>query len=293
MLKITPINFQNKINLRTKTKKNLIKETNAIKCAPVSFGALGLYRTNIIHKQTIPEDIYFIRLNKYGCDLEWAREMKKATYKISEMISNKKDFYEVLEETENAIKTINTVPGFCGKAFAEINADNKIFNLHKLGRGQEYYKKYLDKLKNFDINEKYSPNSNEEYKDAKLCSIELKGDDYIFHNAVVINFEHKNKHNFDLMKKAYEKLISIEHPSDSDVIKTAAILQWLMAQDSPYRRGSDSVANLLTRSLMHAYGLKLTPLKNEISLDFEAFYTNLDDYIEKYPTFFEDDFSSN
>ena len=38
---------------------------------------------------------------------------------------------------------------------------------------------------------------------------------------------------------------------------------------------------------MHANNIYISPLKEGVSLDFEAFDTDLDDYIERYPDFFE------
>ena len=38
---------------------------------------------------------------------------------------------------------------------------------------------------------------------------------------------------------------------------------------------------------MNCYNLRISPLKEGVSLDFEAFYSNLDDYIKNYPNFFE------
>lgn len=93
--------------------------------------------------------------------------------------------------------------------------------------------------------------------------------------------------NLNLVEKEYNKLREIENPSVDFVMRSCAIIQWLIAQETPYIRGSDSIANILTKSIMHANGIYISPLKDGISLDFEAFDTDLDDYIKKYPDFFK------
>lgn len=56
---------------------------------------------------------------------------------------------------------------------------------------------------------------------------------------------------------------------------------------NPLYKRVRSIANILTKSIMHANGIYISPLKDGISLDFEAFDTDLDDYIKKYPDFFK------
>lgn len=93
--------------------------------------------------------------------------------------------------------------------------------------------------------------------------------------------------NLSLAEKEYNKLRQIKNPSVDEVLRSCAIIQWLITQETPYKRGADSIANILAKSIMHTNGIFISPLKDGISLDFEAFDTDLDDYIEKYPNFFK------
>jgi len=290
MLNIAPVSFTNNLQNYSKTNQKSKKEFSFNQTKPVSFGDLGIYRADIERKQILPKDTYFIRLFGYDRNMEWAEKMNRATYKLSDMISEKKDFCKILNGAETIVGNINNKNGEYIENFGVINIDKKIFSIKRQGRGREYHQRYIDRLKDYiGLNEKYLPKSNEEYKDAQVCSIEMKDDDYIFPYAVVVEFPHKygSKGNLGLVEKEYNKLLSIENPTTNQILKTAATIQWLIAQDSPYKRGSDSIANLITKSLMHSYGIEISPVKEGVSLDFEAFYTDLDEYIEKYPTFFE------
>jgi len=236
----------------------------------------------------IPVSMYFIRMTRYGRNINWAINMNRATKKISSMIKDKADISSVIKETESAVhdiylnkRTVKTPYGIrkqrsCG-CFDLLSTLNS--------RGNEYYIKYKNYLFSKCHDDIYVPRSNEQYKDAITCKI-------MRHPYSITILQGRNnasgiQSNLSLVEKAYKKLINNPNPSKKEVVDTAATIQWLIAQETPYLRGSDSVANLLTRSLMHSYGIKLSPLKAGVSCDFEAFYKNLDDYIAIYPSLFE------
>ena len=151
------------------------------------------------------------------------------------------------------------------------------------GRGEEYLKKYRTKL-----NEEYgviSPKANEEYKEALTSLITFYKDGNV---RIEYGYSTTGKSiNLELCKKAYEKLIMNDNPTEKDILNTCATIQWLISQGCPFLKGNDSIANLLTKAIMHCYGIELSQIKEGHSLDYEAFYRDLDDYIEKYPTFFD------
>ena len=80
---------------------------------------------------------------------------------------------------------------------------------------------------------------------------------------------------------------SMNTSNEDEINEACAKIQWLIAQSNPYLRGDDSIASTLTKAIYHSYDMKITPVKQGIGLDFEAFYSNLNDYIKKYPNFFE------
>jgi len=244
-------------------------------------------KINFKNLQKLPVDLYFIRMNMYPQNRVWASKMNCATLDISSMMRKRVPFEKILAKAEQYIHTIND-NGTLRNAYAvkKVFFDRGItmFNNPKT-RGYEYYQKYREYITPRCTNNIFTPKSNAKYNTAITCNI-LNSKCFI-EVLYGTNNAHNIQTNLDLVKSAYEELKSKEHPPKEEIIKTAATIQWLIAQECPYKKGSDSIANLLTRSLMHSYGIELSPLKKGVSCDFEAFYRDLDDYIKNYPSFFE------
>lgn len=232
-------------------------------------------------KQNLPIDLYFISMKHYGRDLKWAERMLNATENISELIQNKENFSDVLLNIEDYVHEFNPQAGSYG--FRRDPWDNQgAFVIKRFTRGEEYYDRYHDRYQDLD-NDVIKIKSNNSYPNANTCNIFKLDEDRIF----IEYGTSKEYSNIEFAKEEYNKLLSKENPTIDEINKSVATIHWLMAQESPYLKGSDSVANLLTKSIYHAYNVKLSPLKEGRSLDFEAFYTNLDDFIEMYPYFFQ------
>ena len=230
--------------------------------------------------EIIPEDAFFIRLEGYGQDPNWAQKMRNLTYLASSKLKNNEDFMTVLLLICDETKIINKKDNFGRKRIFPGNfiiADN--------GRGHEYYERYLKKTKTIRY-EETSPSPTKEYLEANVCKIFRNDYDNVM---FCYGWKKGNKiSNLSLAEKAYKKLKETKNPKDEDILETCATIQWLIAQESPFERGSDSIANVLTKAIMHSYGMKITAPKEGVSFDFEAFYTDLDKYIKNYPNFFEE-----
>lgn len=72
-----------------------------------------------------------------------------------------------------------------------------------------------------------------------------------------------------------------------DVNDDIAEIRWILAHSMPWERGSDAISNVLIRAMYKSIGIKSYPLKKGLSLDLEAFCTELKDYKAKFPSFFE------
>jgi len=236
----------------------------------------------------LSHDLYFIRMNTYKRDHDWANKMIKATLSIVESIKNKIGFDELIEKVEKYVNTINDnlhLHGICINKYGirKLKSKQTMFSLldYKNSRGYEYYSKYKKKIENSPLKPKSSP----EYYKAITAEITKRENTIIIEYGINNSFEINS--NLDLVKIEYDKLNSILSPTKQQVVKSVATMQWLIAQETPYLKGSDSIANLLTRSIMHKYGIEISPLKQYTSCDFEGFYRNLNDYINVYPSFFE------
>ena len=218
--------------------------------------------------------------------------MLKLSIDIASDIKHKKTFKQIIEKLQQGISSI-----YQNDSFGRYkNFPSEFYIIEdEPKRGIEYLKRYLKKIDSTRTN-CYSPESNSEYKNANTCRIvKYKKDNDA--NAIIIEYgifrdRLTNKpignmsSNLELAEKEYNKLLQIPKPSLKQINKSCAIIHWLIAQESPWQRGSDSIARLLTASIYSAYGIKIFPLKKGLSFDFEAFYTNLNDYIKKYPYLF-------
>lgn len=247
-------------------------------------------KINFKNRQTLPPDLYFIKMCMYPQNRLWAARMNYATVEISSMIKKNIPFNVILQHTENTINSINRKDNPISNVYGirrsegEHNHGIALFDGGK-SRGTEYYSTYKSYITPKCVNNIYTPSSNKKYEKAITCSI---FNSQCFMDVLYgTNNQYHIKSNLDLVKSAYKELKEKDTPTKKDVIETAATIQWLIAQECPYKKGSDSLANLLTRSLMHSYGIKISPLKENTSCDFEAFYRNLDDYIKIYPNLFE------
>ena len=230
--------------------------------------------------QVIPEDTFFIRMQEYEEDKNWAQKMVNLTYSVSSKIKKGENFDDILFSIETGVQNINMKETFGVPRYKQGR-----FIIAPLGRGVEYYNEYRNKLRDAKPFERKQPKPNDEYSSANVCQVFIND----FSNVYIsYGWDSENKtHNMDLVKKEYEKLRSVKNPTDEEINRSVATIHWLIAQESPFERGNDSIANLLTKAIYHAYGMEITPIKVGKSFDFEAFFTDLDEYIEKYPTLFE------
>ncbi len=233
-------------------------------------------------KPEIPKDAFFIRMKGYRKNEAWAEEIIELTQMITSLIEEDADFNEILEATADGIQKI-----YDSADFGAPKNKNLGFIIYENNRGCEYTKEYLKWLNGLDILEGKSPRSNEEYLRANVCRIMKLRPDTNGYYKIIVERGNGAPRNLQLAKKEFEKLRSIKNPTDEEINRSAATIQWLIAQESPYERGNDSIANVLTKAIYLAYGMKISPIKEGKSFDFEAFYSDLDDYIEKYPNLFE------
>lgn len=64
-------------------------------------------------------------------------------------------------------------------------------------------------------------------------------------------------------------------------------IRWLLAHATPWERGSDAISNVLMRAMYKSLGIKSFPIKRGISLDLEAYCTEMSDYKKNFGSFFE------
>ena len=105
-------------------------------------------------------------------------------------------------------------------------------------------------------------------------------------DPITINYalEHIFKKSADVTKFLNK---NINENDLTEINNSIAEIRWILAHTTPWSRGSDAISNVYIRVLFKALGIKCYPLKKGISLDMEAFCTELSDYKKKFPTYFK------
>lgn len=243
---------------------------------------------NFTERPKLEPDAFFYNMKyytPYNKDDEktsrWATMMNVLANDTADLISGKENFDKILDNVEFRVSIINNNPLYYG--VIDKKGEKTRYEIPDAGRGSiyfdKYYKKFDDIVDDFCFIKKAK--SNEEYKDANTATIVSSP-----YCGMFVEYGRGDKTNLDLVKKEYEKLIAIDKPTLDEINKSCATIQWLIAQETPYLRGSDSIANILARSIYLAYDVKTTPPKENIGLDFEAWGCDLDEYIKIYPDLF-------
>ena len=213
---------------------------------------------------------FFINMDYYQKNQAWADKMLDLSETVSVQIKQKKSFNEVLNTILDGVKKINH-----SKLYGQYrHAPNGFCILEKQpNRGIEYFSRYKDVMKSNHTNY-IKPKSNKEYPEANTCEIQLfnlDGDseaiqiDYGIYTNSLNQPLYDKCSNLELAEKEYNKLIQIKNPSLKQINKSCATINWLIAQESPFVNGSDSIAKLLTTAIYAAYNVKLSPPKKRIS----------------------------
>ncbi len=94
---------------------------------------------------------------------------------------------------------------------------------------------------------------------------------------------------FKLCNKIFPKYINkeVKKKDMTKVNENIAEIRWILAHATPWSRGSDAISNVFMRVMYKAIGVKSYPLKKGVSLDLEAYCTELEEYKKRFSEYFE------
>lgn len=94
---------------------------------------------------------------------------------------------------------------------------------------------------------------------------------------------------FKLYSNIFPKYIhnEVKEENMDEINETIAEIRWILAHATPWSRGSDAIANVFMRAMYKAIGIKSYPLEKGVSLDLEAYCTELETYKKRFPKYFE------
>lgn len=235
---------------------------------------------------------FFVRIRGYGQDRNWANEVIKTADSAVDLI--RKD-----TSAENVLKIIS-----CGIA----NANAKLLDINK-----KFFTGILRTARNSwrsvngcDLTTPYTNNKYRSYSqrldyvaehplennyDMDFSRPHIYEDD---HKKVILHASSDNLNNtlnkiFKLTEEIFPKYIheNVKNEDLEKVNSTIAEIRWLLAHSTPWMRGSDAISNVFMRVMYKAIGIKSYPLKKGISLDLEAYCTELKEYKAKFSEYFE------
>lgn len=248
-------------------------------------------------KLRFKEDDFYVRIKGYGHHSGWAKKIRETAEAAVNFIREKCNFEGTLNKICTGVTEANQLPLDLDKrqhtgilrTFREgwrhgSGWDNYplVTKYGKLRNNR--YKTYADRLDYTVKNPLKNP-----FKNIMLTRPVHDKDygKYINHaDAKYINnaFEHINNIYNDL----YEKYISHEIKSENlnDINNSIAEIRWILAHATPWERGSDAISNTFIRAIYKAAGVKAYPLKKGVSLDLEAYCTNLEEYKKNFADYF-------
>jgi len=231
---------------------------------------------------------FFVNIKGYGRDLQWARQAKDTADTAVMLIRKDTDAENVLKFISAGVRKANSCCESCYKrensGVLRINRDGWLSEGKAFKAFTPYiFEKYLgyavrlnklfeapllNPIKRIDLTRPY---------DGQL----KHGDALYINNAL--------DYVFKLSKKIFPKYVhkDIKAENLDDVNSTIAEIRWVLAHSTPWKRGSDAISNIFMRALYKSIGIKTYPLKKSVSLDLEAYCTELSDYKKLFPTYFE------
>lgn len=117
--------------------------------------------------------------------------------------------------------------------------------------------------------------------------------DDIEEKRIIHGAPNKINESFRLLDKLYSFLIKKYHNKNLDekdlkvINNIIAQMRWILAHSTPWERGSDAISNVFVKALYKSLRIKTSAPAKGISFDMEAFVTNLQDYKEKFSTYFK------
>lgn len=245
-------------------------------------------------KQNLDAEMFFVNVQGYGRDTDWGTKMAKATEDTSELVSMGAEYTEVVSFFVNETRQIqadaaNPAKNGTGRIDSAMMNDYGLLKnpgeslMTPITTGRYSY--FIDKLAaaadNTGGNCVLYNKASLEFPLASTTRVDLNfdtGQATLWHPA--------GENNFKYAENIYNDLMKMDNPSTDTVIDSVAKMHWLLAQNAPFKRGSDSISSGLSKAILRSYGIEVSPLKEGVSVDFEAFSMNMEDFVKNYRSFY-------
>ena len=271
-----------------------------------------LYRAK--QSQIEPEN-FFINIDGYGRNDNWAKSITQTANYASSMIKEGESLYDVLAMISKDTRQMDLarqneireqiaiakkngdyakvkelqkkLDNFVASSSGVLRCNDPSLSKHGACTGYAHPSRYSVYESRFDYikdHELYNP-----YPDMELTRIGVyQGRKNMLHpeghyaKAAL-------KHVDDIYKQIQQRFVGKEiTDADLPVInEMVAEMHWILAHSMPWGRGSDAIANTFIKSVYNSLGIKTYPQAKGVSLDLQAFCTELVDYKKNYAKYYE------
>lgn len=279
--------------------------------SPLSQSNLHNYlRTNQFYQQNkrttfgkVEPEMLFIKIPGFDKDFNWANAMVKTIDKTVGVITlGKTSLMNLLDGIKK-----DYVKYFTEKTAPKVqNVENVNYGVDRKGELLTFlvgrYNGYFDRASELVLKD-YAIFDEEQICNTRLAdfdkSVQLTKTFYNLENFE-IHWQHTDAQNIqkvmDYSSKIYEDISILRSKllkgNDKEMLlneinKKVAELHWYLANATPYEKGSAGIVDVLTKSIYESMNIQTSPWKKGLSPDMEAFVTPLNEFIEKYPSYFD------
>ena len=235
---------------------------------------------------------FFVPIRGYGKNTEWAREIIQTADLAVSLIRRDTSAENVLKLISvnvgkaNKNNTLDIVKRLCSGLLRAPRENWPFQKWADLTTSYENYKykNYRSRLDFISSHPLHPVNA----QDYSRPIIEKSGRRIILHGSSLYINKNLNKV-FELSKNIFPKYVhsDIKNENLKEVNSSIAEIRWILAHTTPWLRGSDAIANVYMRAMYKAAGVKSYPLKRGVSLDLEAYCTELAEYKKNFASYFE------
>lgn len=249
-------------------------------------------------KLRFKEDDFFVRIKGYGHHSGWAKKIRETADNTVDYIRRICNFEETIHKITNGVIDANKLI----KSDVDKQNHTGILRTKRFGwnhksswdsstglitayssNSKSRYKNYADRLDytvQHPLNNPFRIELTRPVHEKDFGKIMEHSNGKYIHTA------------FSIIEKIYNKLYTnfisneVKNENLNEVNTSIAEIRWVLAHATPWERGSDAISNTFIRSVYKAMGIKTYPLKKGVSLDLEAYCTNLEDYKKNFPGYF-------
>lgn len=233
---------------------------------------------------------FFVRIDCYGQNKDWANEVKENADIAVKMLRDGTNPEYVLKFIATSTKVANRhdLDLYKRQNTGILRTERDGWHSRECDIFTPYhsvkYKTYTDRLVEVNSHPLKDPYS-------RQISLSRPANFFtgkIFHGSFA-NVNIALDYVFKLCKDIFPKFVKNDiRPKDLPELNSkVSEMRWVLAHSTPWVRGSDAISNIFMRSIYKAVGVKTYPIKKGVSLDLEAYCTNLDDYKKLWTTYFD------